>query len=97
MCIFFPVVVLLVLKSRLTFVNRTSFYINAFLTAHSLIYYFISECEVWSFSGWFYYSLSLEVSTLNILELDNFYSKTEEGKSLVLFIWISCSQAAHAH
>lgn len=68
MCIFFPVVVLLVLKSKLTFVNRTSFYINAFLTVHSLIYNFISEHEVWSFSGQFYYSLLLEVSILNILE-----------------------------
>lgn len=50
-CLCFPVVLLLVLKSKLTFVNRTCFYINGFLAVHSLIDYFLSESGLGSFSG----------------------------------------------
>lgn len=76
--------VMRIIKSKLTFVNRISFYINDFfLKFHSLICYFLSEFKMWCFSGQFI-ALSLESVRAKysraIMVVNYFYPKVEAGK-----------------
>lgn len=85
MYIFFLVVVMHIIKSKLTFVNRTSFYINDFFFESSFSDMLFSF-RIWDvvFFWTAYCSLSLESVTAKysraIMVANYFYPKTEAGK-----------------